>query len=368
MTTAMSLRIGGELEILPSSLLGPKHDYVPSIERPHLIKLNTGRAALRAALEDILQRGGTTTAWVPAYICPSVVNAFLSLGFETKFYSINKASDESMQQRFPDLISKGDTFLYVHYFGIRNHWISNWLKTQESSRDFYVVEDCVQASLNSNVGEVGNYAITSYRKFLPQPDGAFLFSQAPLNIPLAEPDEYFVSSRFLGKSLKCHPIDDVVYLALFSEAERRIEHDFMPRKMSWLSAFIMDLTDIPSIIEKRIANWKLLCSFLEDHRLIGNLLSPIYDNLSLGDVPLGFPVKVEDGKRDKLRRYLSERHIYCPIHWALSHLNDSDEWNTEKNLSQSILTLPLDQRLEEEHLEYMVQTLDSFVEEEGLYG
>jgi hypothetical protein len=354
----MTFRIGGEFEIASAFLAEQMYCVDPSLPKKYVARLATGRSALQMALQEIIQRGGKRKAWLPAYICSSVVSVFQRMGYELNYYSVGNSL---VGQKFPELVKNEETFLYAHYFGKKNHAAIEWLN-QVDSKNFYVIEDCVQASLNSNIGNVGNYAITSYRKFLSQPDGAFLGADSVITTPLEDPDEAFVSTKVIGKLLRYQANDDELYLSLFANAEKRLEQDFMARKMSSFSEFLMARTNLPAISSRRRQNWLTFSRLIEDGSCAYYGLTPIYKELDTGEVPLGLPIRISNGRRDALRRYLAEKHIYCPIHWDLPHLYGSNEWLEEKDLSQSILTLPIDQRLGEEELNYMFQMIKLFLE------
>jgi len=355
----MTFRMGGEIEIASASLAEPVRHCAPSLPKPYIAKLATGRSALQISLQEIVRRGGRRKAWLPAYICGAVVSVFRGMDFELNYYPTGRRLAD---QEFPKMVARDETFLYTHYFGKSNHAAIRWLDQADYPGKFYVIEDCVQASLNSNVGAAGDYAITSYRKFLPQPDGALLGANSPIETRAEEPDEAFVSAKFLGKLLRYQSGGDELYLSLISDSETRLDSDTKPRRMSWLSEFMVQRTDIPDISARRRQNWIALSNLIGNGPLAERGLSPIYNDLDTGEVPLGFPVTVTNGKRDALRRHLAENQIYCPVHWELPHLQSSSDWREEKELSQSILTLPIDQRFGQEHLTYMLKIIKSFLE------
>ena len=134
----------------------------------------------------------------------------------------------------------------------------------------------------------------------------------------------------------------------------------LPRKISWLSTYMLHRTDVQEIASVRRSNWLYLYKCLDEQGLL-NYLTPLFTSLIVGEVPLGFPVKVSDGQRDEFRQYLVAQNIYCPIHWALDHLEGFDqEYLEELILSRNILTLPIDQRLSKLHIEYMVKTISNY--------
>jgi len=93
------------------------------------------------------------------------------------------------------------------------------------------------------------------------------------------------------------------------------------------------------------------------------MIRPLFKNLLEQEVPLGFPVEVQEGARDALKRYLAERDIYCPIHWALDFLPDKHRFSADTRLSSSLLTLPIDQRMHLAHMERMIGAIDQFSRE-----
>ncbi len=190
-------RLGGEFEIDPKSLQSKVIAAAPNMPMPYTMSLDTGRSGILVALQDILRRGGRKIAYLPAYCCESVLIPFQQLGFELRFYSTGKdiATPVGMPADVED-----STFLYVHYFGMRNDKVTQWLKQARSGARFFVIEDCVQAGLTSDVGNDGDYAVTSFRKIASQPDGAMLGSRTPLsNSDLQDTDKPSFRRSWLGK-------------------------------------------------------------------------------------------------------------------------------------------------------------------------
>lgn len=355
-----SYRIGGELEIGPEQLAAPVLRHSLTLPKPFLLWADTGRSAIHLALQEIIRQGGKKQAWLPAYCCPSVIAPFAALGFAIRFYSMG--TDLQSPAGLPPKLADGETFLFIHYFGFRNKPIIDWLNSVPRNDGAFVLEDCVQASLNSNVGDIGDYAFTSYRKFLAQPDGALLGSNAPCESQLGEADEAFVSGRFVGKLLRPFAPDEA-FLHLFDETEKRLDAVTRPAGISWLSGYLMERTDIPAIRHKRRKNWEGMHQRLARMNPDGKWLTPLFKELlDEGETPLGLPVLVHNGRRDKLRNYLRSKSIYCPVHWLLDHLSQqpNDLFTAENSLSSSMLTLPIDQRLGADALDYFVECIKDF--------
>ena len=107
-----------------------------------------------------------------------------------------------------------------------------------------------------------------------------------------------------------------------------------------------------------------MLSYLKRFELVDRKLSVVFDTLGPDEVPLGFPVRIYDNRRNDLRRFLSEHRIYCAVHWILNHLIHIGEYETELCLSEQMLTLPIDQRLNETSLEYIATTIKRFYDDE----
>lgn len=354
--------IGGEfgisIEDLQQFLLSSER---PDYKKKHHIFLDTGRSAIYVALTNIIQLGGNKEAWLPRYCCDSVILPFQQLGFKINFYSMGE--DLKTPGNMPSDL-KGKTFLFIHYFGKKNSVIIDWLnEVSKGNQSFFIIEDCVQATLNENVGHFGQYAIYSYRKLLAQPDGAVLAFDTPFDCRLAEPNEKFISEKLAGKIIRQYGGEAKIFLDLFAEAEVIIDDVICPRMMSWLSRFLFERTDLVSVASIRRRNWVYLTELLRSSGLADKNISMLYDSLEDGEVPLGLPVKIEDRYRDDFRNFLKQHNIYCPIHWPIQYEDNRSIWDKDIKLSKEILTLPIDQRLNQEALSFMVDKLKLFWED-----
>lgn len=352
--------IGGEFEI-DSELLQSRALFpVPSIDKPHRGWFDTGRSSIRAALAIALRHGGRRLAYLPAFCCPSVIKAVEQCGFQIGYYSMGP--DLATPSAMPEDL-EGATFLYIHYFGALNSPVQEWLNAQRLKQRFFVVEDCVQAPLSSGIGRSGDFAITSLRKIAPQVDGALLASELPIDFPTEPPDETFVSKKFAGKILRSKGGDEEAFLSLFYSSESRLDESTQCRGMSWISEHLMRRTDFQQIATRRCANWKSL----DDH-LARSGTAPIVKSLLTlrpGEVPLGFPVVVQGGLRDKLRNFLKARRIFCPVHWFIGADAGNAGLKDDFQLSLRVLTLPVDQRLNDESLQSMAEAIAEFVRGES---
>jgi dTDP-4-amino-4,6-dideoxygalactose transaminase len=344
---------GGEFELhaadLALSTSGSAR--LPGFGAAYEVWLDCGRSALGVAARDLLRRGAHPVAWLPAYSCHSMLLPFRQAGYDVRWYCVGDRLDRVDAEPRP-----GDVFLFVHYFG-RPHRAAMRLAESLRGRGVWVVEDCVQAGITPGVGRVGDYAVSSLRKLLPQPDGALLASRHAVPCELAEPDEAFVSARVAGKLLRGAGGDAATFLRLFEWSESRLD-PAVARRMSWLSRQLLSVTDLDGVAALRRANARLLRERISaTPRLQGvEFLSDTQDD---AEVPLGLPIRLAPSRRDDVRRHLADNGIYCAVHWDLAHL-PAGGFETERRLSGSVLTLPVDQRLASSHMERIVDALTRF--------
>lgn len=349
-------QLGGEFSISVQDLTGPL--ITSKLDLPNKrnqLYLDTGRSAIYVALLSIIAEGGKREAWLPRYCCKSVLLPFLKLGFKINLYSLG--SDLRSPSNLPAQLD-GATFLFIHYFGKNNQVILDYLDTMKDHQVFYVIEDCVQALLNSNLG-THDYIIYSYRKFCPQPDGALLLSDYPLDkAKILPPNEAFVSQRLIGKLMR-DTGDPGSFLDLFEQAEEMIDNLICPREMSWVSQYLLQRTDLSTISKKRRENFHNLIKLLRERVFFNELIHPLFDSLNYNEVPIGLPVIVKPLYRNKLRAFLISKQIYCPVHWDLEG-EERVIGEEELLLSHSLLTLPIDQRIDSSALAYLVEKISDF--------
>jgi len=349
-------KIGGEFELSVDNFLKPKTNLNLNYpKKKNYLYLDTGRSAIYIALLSIIRQGGKREAWVPRYCCKSVLLSFKKLGFQLHFYSLG--NDLNSPCDLPTRLD-GEIFFFIHYFGKTNQAILDYLEKAKRQQHFFVIEDCVQALLNTKVGTY-DYVVYSYRKFFPQPDGALLASDINFDIDtLAPADEAFVSRRLIGKLVR-EEGDENLFLDLFARAEEMIDSCICPREMSCISHYLLDRTDFASIAQKRRENFLYLMQLLKLKAFDFDLIHPLFDSLEDNEVPLGLPIVVNPFYRDKLRDFLSIQQIYCPIHWLLTG-EESLTWEAEVLLSRSLLTLPTDQRIDSSALAYLIDKISDF--------
>ena len=340
-------RIGGEL-LFPTldSLTSTQFVLPPKYQSQDCVWTDTGRSALLLAAMTISRHGGTGRVWLPAFSCASIEQAFIQANYVVQYYSVSPCI--ATERPVAVQPTKGDVLLFIHYLG---HYNSAMTTLAQSYRDagIWIIEDCVQYSLASSPPKYSHFLVSSFRKILPVADGATLVGDGSVSLKniqqkLECSNEAFVSSRVLGKLMRGVNVAPTEYLCLFKYSEDLLSNEITPRQTSWLSRWMLPRIDWNLVVSRRRKNWLAMFDGLRRTNLLSRV-TPVFGELKAEDIPLGFLVKVADGRRDALRSFLADKNIFCAVHWPLNHLPADDAFERDRSFGDSVLTLPIDQTM-----------------------
>ena len=313
---------------------------------PEAQAVTSGRTAVAILAEE------APGPWLlPAYLCESVLQPLRRAGIPFDFYPVGG----DLRPRLDELersveLQSPAAVLVVDYFGFPP-------SPEDTSRlgalreACLVVEDCVQGSLvelpDAAGGAIGDAVFTSFRKYLPVPDGGLLTGATPRPLP---PAAASLRERLLGQLLRGAwvsgqaegPQVEAVFLGLLEAGEASLDEDLPLEATSRLSERLIAGLDLAEVASARRANFVALSEALEGSEAV----KPILRELPAGVSPLTLPVRIGRGRRDALRAELVRRRIFCPVHWPLPPEIDAARFPEEHRLSSEMLGLPLDQRYE----------------------
>lgn len=312
--------IGGyfELELPPA---GPTlHDGA--------LRFQSSRAAFLALLRSLRP----AAVWMPWYICDAMVEPLRMTGTPVKRYRL----DSDLRVQSVDL-AQGEWLVYVNYFGLCEHQVDDVLSRFPRER---VVIDNAQALF----AQPRDCLATLYspRKFLGVPDGGYLVTQQPIDMPDAI-DE--VSLQRCGHLLSRLAQDAEAGYADYAAAEESLKNQ-EPLQMSRLTRRMLARVDYDAVRARRVANFAYLHEKLQR-----------YNRFTLHHreegVPLCYPLF---GAPLGLREALRAQRVYTPGYWpdvaAAEGVPDF-----ERDLPDSTLFLPCDQRLTRDDLAPIVQRI-----------
>lgn len=355
--------IGGEFEFEPSVFENAARNIYSRFQ-DHCFSIS-GRVGIRVILQSLKKK---KKFLLPSYLCDSIVQPFKQEGVTIKFYPVKNNLNINISH-LNKLISsfKPDGILFVNYFGFppNKNEKEFLLKIKEK---LTVIEDCTHGSLLETktplVGDVGHYVVTSFRKYLPVPDGALVINKTKDKLRLLKYSEsIFFSKRLLAKIIRTEFIKnrksylEYLYLKLFREAEEFLDSFNKIISMSNFSKQILIRLNFQNIMERRRHNFLFILKEFLNNKQLKKIGSPLYNKLPDKVSPFLFPVRVLSGKRDQLQKKLRENNIFCPIIWPVYKGLQLNGFEDSFELSQNILCFPIDQRYLKKDMEYIINKL-----------
>ena len=354
--------IGSEFWIDKNKLIHDS-DKMPSwLSRFGNVVLTTsGRGALSLLLDHIKPK--VKSVLLPSYICDSVILPFEIAGYELTYYDVDKylkpIDIESIKN------ANVGIFLHMGYFGFSTNDILSDLISSLKYESVITIEDVTHTLFSQcNKPIESDFIIGSIRKWFGIPSGGFLASDKTINFELIDANVDFINIRRSSLNQKFEYMRSgnesikSTYLSGFNRAEHILDEDIRPYKIDRESEVIIKNLDNKELQIVRQRNY----DFLLKHLRVVDGIEVIFNDVENDVIPMFFPIYVKSN-RDELRRKLIENEIYCPVHWPIpkqvnGHLNI-----TTKNIYDSILSIPCDQRYQIEDMRRIINGIVSFFEE-----
>ena len=296
--------------------------YNGNLYHENAIALNCGRTAL----EYLLRARSIQRIYMPYFCCDSVAQPCRKCLVDIKYYHV----DEQFIPILPETLPK-DTWLYfVNYYG----QFDNDKLTAYKLRFPNIIVDNAQAYFQMPL--VGVDTLYTCRKFFGVADGAFLYTDAKLDI--TEKDESFERMHFL--------------LGRFERTASEFYSEYLSNNKTFANEPIKRMSkltkNLPRGIDYEFVKKRRKQNFEYLHERLGGL-----NNLQLC-IPEGafmYPLYIKTSA--EIRKGLQDKKIYIPTLWpdVLKLCNASD---IEYDMAKNILPLPIDQRYIEGDMEYIV--------------
>ena len=321
---------------------------------------------------------------VPAYHHGVEVEALIDAGAQVKFYRIG----EKLEVDFEDLerkISPRTTALYLtHFAGFPGP--AREMKKLAEKHELPLIEDCALSlfSMDGDVplGITGDVAIFCFYKLLPLPNGGALVFNGPdrCDMPELPPPSASTTFSLLSSSLLRNmalrggrPGRALRKLALglgkgtmraskitpVTTDSQHFNRDDVNLGMSWITKRLMHTQSIPEIIEKRRRNYLFLLDYLR------GVSAPLFESLPAGNVPLFYPLLVEDNRQTVerlLARGIEAVHFWRDFHPACN----AREFPEAAKLRTSIVEIPCHQDLTLETMAKIVYVVREILAREPL--
>ncbi len=276
----------------------------------------------------------------PSYLCPTILIPFKRCNVKYSFYNVNQNLKIDINDIKKKVTSKTKAIFFINYFGFKHTVDFYNLISELKSDGIIIIEDLVQ-SFFSNHEIVGDYAFNSFRKFLPV-DGSVIISNDPIKNEINRHTTRYNIYKGIGQVLRSLTLRfkfldfTKQFLSLFAKANKEY-YKYTSVGMNFFNRYLLSRQNIESMVKNRRELFIKICEELEF-----NYISPILDK---DVIPLGIPIVLNN--RNVGHKVLMDRNIFCPIHWDLQHV-DEIKCMDSKQLSRSILTLPLSAKITEQ--------------------
>lgn len=295
------------------------------------IRLNTGRNCL----EYILRTRKYSKVYIPYYTCEVILEPFHKTATPYEFYHVNL----NFELAETIVLEDNEALLYTNYFGLKQRYV-------ESLTGLYgkqLIVDNTQAFYAKPIPGIDSF--NTCRKFFGVPDGAYLYTDVLLD-DYIEQDISYGRMNHLMKRIDLSPEEGY---GDFRNSDDSL--DGQPIKwMSKLTKRMMQSVDYDYVANRRRLNYSRLHKTLSNT----NQLDFVLEDEA---VPLAYPYMVSC---EGLRSYLIDNRIFVAKYWPnVSVWTNSDM--TENRWPDTILPLPIDQRYNDEDIDYIITKIQAFI-------
>ena len=315
---------------------------------------DSGRSAIKHL---VAQMKHFNKVLLPEFICESVSNCFNE--FSLTYY---KLKEEDFSVDIDDLkrlsIDNHTIIFLMHYFGgIQKNSILTEMRSIANDKGAIIIEDTTH-SIFSQAQTIGDYMVCSIRKWFPIPGGGVLYynrnkcgivkTSYPRSVDNSRGYGMILKDLFLTTGFDCNE----KYRQVFTACEEHLDSQKDIYEISDFSRFIASCVSIGRLIERRKNNYEMLLNALKN----GGVNPAI--KIDKHDTPLVYPLRVKN--RDSLRSFLMSKKVYCAVHWPFDDNHKPEYRAFAKKNADELISLPIDQRYDEAHIKYLVDTLNQF--------
>lgn len=253
--------IGGEFEISPE-LLKKTDSQTNYFGAEYLFSSG------RTSLFYILVNEPADKVYVPDYVCPCVDETVKTAGKNIIKYHIR----QNLIPEIPETDEKV-IFLLINHFALCEV-DSTVEEIKLKMPNAVIVLDDVQALWDLKNEHKVDYAFSSFRKWLPVPDGSPVKTLKKLNVPDLV-SNYFVVNKVIGSLLKYYrdyeEINDNNYLSFFENGENEIDTKWNCRTSSF-SMNILNNIDYEHVRKSRRENFLYLKNNIPTELMMGGYI------------------------------------------------------------------------------------------------
>ena len=295
--------------------------------------LINGRSALLLILKEIKKKFDINKILVPYFACPSIIETIKYSKIKFDYYDYNLEKKKIILHN-----QKNVAILIIHYFGS----INNNLKFRNCK--FIKIEDFSHLFLNQKLLEKSknSYIYASLRKHTHLQYGAWVNKKFKIKEINIKTKKLIINNQ---KNLS-QILNKNEYQTAGEKFNKTIEKKYILKKL-------------PLNLRKNFLkiNWY----FIRNRRVknLEYLKKKVYKfsnfrflRIKNNYFPLNFFIL--SNQRDQIKKFLYNKGIYTSIHWKIPK---NKKFVFSCKLSNQILSLPIDQRYNLEHMNYIIKNL-----------
>lgn len=353
--------IGGDLELdlefFSKPELNRHEEYFLFNKAKDYALVSMGRDALKLALLTEGLRAGDEVL-IPSFLCVKVIDVLEELNLKYRLFNIEEGFEVVSDHLLSMISEKTKAVIFINYFGYSSPDFHLMETIKGKGKNIAIILDYAQALFSITEAVLKSpfvdYVVTSLRKFLPVPDGAFLIAnKKQINQgAILQQTRRAVFERGLGKIVKNYYLNSAhqnismeqLHLDLVCQSEKHFDLEQGVYGMSALSCELLKHIDFEVVATQRKKNTKYLYEHLDTAML------PKWDGKT---VLLVVPVLLKN--RDRVRSLLMKQNIYLPIHWPIDERIDREKHPVAHQLAERELGLVIDQRYGLEDMKYLTE-------------
>lgn len=292
------------------------NDLPPMGEKDNACYVLSGRTAIDVILQDILSQRSVKNVYMPAWCCDSMLRPFIDNGIEIQVYDICY-SDGRLVYDIAENIN-ADIFYITNYFGYDNNLSEDVVRLFKNKGSVIMYDRTHSLFIeDKQYTELADYSFASIRKWLGVPCGAYVVKRdGSLSLPMLH-DYPYLFEKIEAMKLKYSymsgdsSVDKQSFLDKFGSFSHHLSECYRDYKIDDLSLLIWQCADKNNLTLRRKSNSACLQS-----GLMGLQQVQVMFVLGANDCPLFVPVLFDtQTTRDRVRKYLTQHSVYCPIHW-----------------------------------------------------
>lgn len=274
------------------------------------LRLNTARNCF----EYILRARKYTKVYIPYYTCEVMLEPLNKCNVAYDFYHIN----EQLEPVEVFHLEPSEAFLYTNYYGLKQQCVERLAQIYGNQ----LIVDNAQAFFAAPLDGIDTFY--SARKFFGVADGAYLYTDAHLDIELEQDQSYARMAHLLKRA----DIDAEAGYADFRKNDDALCGEPI-KKMSRLTEKILCSIDYDKVHSIRRHNYQLFETKLGSSNKIHFILEE-------GSVPMIYPYWTNVC----IRENLINKRIYTATYWQ-NVLNWTNVGDIENILTQMLIPLPI---------------------------